>query len=158
MAGPSVIAQRLIFTFDDPARTLARVARDCDDAVVGPRRFRRTGSGWRLAISTPDLLRLEYRLSLTAPDGSVQVVCDPANPERVRTAFGERSVALLPGYRAPDWLDREHRPGRIQTVRHHDPGLGELPIDVWSPPGLERDEAAPLLIVHDGPEYADLAA
>jgi len=38
-----------------------------------------------------------------------------------------------------------------------DSSLGELPITLWSAPGLSRDAQAPLLVVHDGPEYADLA-
>lgn len=157
MGGPSVIEQRLVFNVRDPAGAFAQVALDCDDAVAGRRGFRRTSTGWALTIPRPDLARLEYRLLLTARDGSVRVVCDPGNPERVRTAFGERSTALLPGYRTPAWLRREAPPGIVGRLRHDDPAIGDLPIDVWSPAGLETDVPAPLLMVHDGPEYADLA-
>ena len=37
------------------------------------------------------------------------------------------------------------------------PGLeSSLTATVWTPSGLGADEAAPLLVVHDGPEYAAL--
>src|SRR6476620_1077892 len=100
---PSVIEDALVFTLDDPERDLVRVSLDCDDAVLGRRRFRRTATGWLLSIPRPDLNRLEYRLVVSHRGGVTEVVCDPANPERVQTAFGERSVALMPGY--------ERRPG-----------------------------------------------
>src|SRR4051812_30671805 len=100
-AVPSVIEGSLVFTLDDADRSLVRVGLDCDDAITGRRRFRRTSSGWMLSIPRPDLNRLEYRLVVTDRRGDTQVVCDPANPERVRTAFGERSVALMPGYERP---------------------------------------------------------
>ncbi len=157
MAAPSVVERQLMFRVDDADRTYARVALECDDAVAGRRQFRRTSTGWALTVPRPDLCRLEYRLLLTAPDGSVHVVCDPGNPERVRTAFGERSVALLPGYRPPEWLRREAPPGSTTVLGHLDQKVGFLPIDVWSPAGMADDDPGPLLLVHDGPEYADLA-
>jgi enterochelin esterase-like enzyme len=158
MAVSSVTDQRLLFSFADPQRAYARVALDCDDAVVGRRRFRRTTNGWSLSIPRPALWRVEYRLLLTAHDGSVEVVCDPSNPERVRTAFGERSVVLLPGYMRPSWLDADVPAGETMALSHEDAAVGELPIVVWSPQGLEDGVPAPLLLVHDGPEYADLSS
>jgi enterochelin esterase-like enzyme len=157
MSAPSVIEQRLIFTVDDPTRHFARVVLDCDDAFAGPRRFRRTASGWSLSLPRPDVIRVEYRLVVTTRDGDTNVVCDPDNPERVRTAFGERSVALMPGYERPSWLQREVEPGRQRILTYAAKELGRLPIDVWSPPGLKNSTSAPLLVVNDGPEYADLA-
>jgi enterochelin esterase-like enzyme len=155
---PSVVDQRLVFRFADTERTYARVSLDCDDAIPGRRRFRRTARGWALGIPRPEVVRVEYRLVLTAWDGSGDVVCDPGNPERVRTAFGDRSVVLLPGYLPPRWLGRAAPQGRLTGLRHDDRRIGELPVTVWSPAGLEQAEPAPLLVVHDGPEYADLAA
>jgi enterochelin esterase family protein len=157
MSAPSVIEQRLIFTVDDPDRQLARIGLDIDDAFAGPRRFRRTASGWSLAIPRPPVARVEYRLILTTRAGETDVVCDPGNPERVRTAFGERSVALMPGYERPQWLQREVRAGTRAQLSHSTRRLGRLPVTAWSPDGLEASSAAPLLVVNDGPEYADLA-
>jgi enterochelin esterase family protein len=155
---PSVIEQQLLFTLDDADRTLAQVVLDCDEAVAGPRRFRRTAAGWQLAIPRPDLVRLEYRLVVTTRAGDTDVVCDPDNPERVQTAFGERSVALLPGYREAGWLRRRTRPGRTQELTVRDRSLGSIPVGLWSPAGLVEDEPAALLLVNDGPEYAVLAS
>lgn len=154
---PSVVERQLLFQFADAERRYARVSLDCDDAIAGRRRFRRTLTGWALAIPRPDVSRLEYRLLLTAHDGSVEVVCDPDNPERVRTAFGERSVALLPGYSPPSWLCSDAPAGSLTEVEHTDPVIGTLPMAVWSPAGLDNASPAPLLIVHDGPEYAGLS-
>ena len=33
----------------------------------------------------------------------------------------------------------------------------EVPVTVWSPPDLADDDPAPLLLVHDGAEYDQLA-
>ena len=117
MPAPSVIEQHLVFRLDDPDRALVRVGLDCDEAVTGPRRFRRTASGWTLALPRPPVARLEYRLVVTARDGSTAVVCDPDNDERVRTAFGDRSVALMPGYERPVWLRQGTDPGRAARCR-----------------------------------------
>jgi enterochelin esterase-like enzyme len=155
---PSVVDGRLRFGFRDAERRYARVALDCDEAITGRRRFRRTSAGWGLAIPAPEVSRLEYRLLLTARDGSVEVVCDPDNPERVRTAFGERSVVLLPGYSPPAWLYSDPPAGQVAELEHDDPTVGTLPMTVWSPAGLGDADPGPLLVVHDGPEYAELAA
>jgi enterochelin esterase family protein len=157
MPAPSVLEDRLVFTLDDPGRRWARVALDCDDAI-GPRHlFRRTRAGWALRIPRPDLRRVEYRLVLTDRVGETTVECDPGNPERVRTAFGERSVALMPGYERPSWLQVDAAPGSTLDLVHPDDELGDLPIALWCPAGLKPDRPAPLLVVHDGPEYACLA-
>lgn len=157
MPAPSVIERSLIFGVEDADRAWIRVSLDCDDAVPGRRRFRRTADGWGLVLPRPALDRLEYRLLVTAADGTTAVICDPGNPNRVATAFGERSVALLPGYRAPAWLRTAARRGRLTPLDFRTEGLGDLPITVWSPTGLTRRTPAPLLVVHDGPEYARLA-
>jgi enterochelin esterase-like enzyme len=157
MSIPTVVDRQLRFRFRDAEHRYARVSLDCDDAIAGRRRFRRTAAGWALTLPTPDVSRLEYRILLTAWDGSVEVVCDPDNPERVRTAFGERSVALLPGYAAPRWLHTDAPAGAEQCLEHADPVVGTVPVTIWSPAGLRSCDPAPLLVVHDGPEYADLA-
>src|SRR3954449_12817657 len=146
---PSVIEQKLLFALDDPHRSFARVGLDCDDAVPGPRRFRHTTSGWQLAIPRPDLARLEYRLVVTLRGGVTDVICDPDNPERVRTAFGDRSVALMPGYRRPAWRRRRGRAGVLDSFKYQDARLGSMPVDLWSPAGLAPDESARLILVND---------
>lgn len=158
---PSVIEDSLVFVLDDPERAFLEVHLDCDDAVAGRRRFRRTATGWMLSLPRPDLNRLEYRLVVTDRRGETQVVCDPGNLERVPTAFGERSVALMPGYERPSWLRAskpERSPGATRMLVFDDPAIGELPVTLWTPDGLAEQEPAHLLVVHDGPEYVELAA
>ncbi len=157
---PSVIEDALVFVLDDPERVFRQVRLDCDDAVSGRRRFRRTSTGWLLSLPRPDLNRLEYRLVVTDRRGETQVVCDPGNPERVPTAFGERSVALMPGYERPSWMQAappEPSAGSTSTQVFTDPAIGELPVTLWTPDGLTEEEPAHLLVVHDGPEYVELA-
>lgn len=157
MAVPSVIEKRLIFTVEDGDQEIVRLRLDCDDAIAGPRRFRRTSTGWALTIPRPKLNRVEYRLVVTGRSGSTEVICDPGNPERVRTAFGERSVALMPGYERPSWLQQPGPRGNTTALTHSDPELGDIPITLWTPRGLTKRKRAPLLVANDGPEYADLA-
>lgn len=160
---PSVIEDALVFVVADPDRVFSQVSLDCDDAVSGRHRFRRTSTGWMLSLPRPDLARLEYRLVVTDRSGSTSVVCDPGNPERVSTAFGDRSVALMPGYERPGWMRAsgadgpDGSPGSTSTHVYTDPVIGELPVTVWAPTGLADDEPAHLLVVHDGPEYVELA-
>lgn len=158
MAVPSVLEDRLVFTLDDADRRWTRVALDCDDAVLGRRRFRRTAQGWGLVLPRPKLNRVEYRLVVTEAGGTTEVICDPDNPERVDTAFGERSVALMPGYERPGWLRQDVSPGSAYDVAADAGPLGQLPVSVWSPAGLDADMPAPLLVAHDGPAYVGLAS
>jgi enterochelin esterase-like enzyme len=160
MAAPSVIEHQLIFTVNDPQHRWIRVALDCDDAIAGKRTFRRAVSGWALAIPRPDLDRIEYRLVVTDPAGVTQVICDPENPEITPTVFGDRSVGLMPGYQRPAWMRASVSPdpGTFADLEFKDESVGELPIRVWSPSTLPASRPAPLLVCHDGPEYATLAA
>jgi enterochelin esterase-like enzyme len=216
--------------------------------------FRLEGEQWVARIPRPPVDRLEYLLDLQWADGGESLIPDPANPNRVRTVFGDKSVVEFPGYARPWWLsvadaadaqarrdaeaeaaaarraaltgrprtrarraigvtgtpgmvavaqpstlaDQEHLtasapPGegvssiRVRTpyrgsderirrspaARSHpagalvvDPGTAEV-VDpeasvavvgqLHVPADSTPDEPLPLLVVHDGPEYADLA-
>jgi enterochelin esterase-like enzyme len=156
----NVVGSTLVFTLDDSDRSLRRVILDCDDAIWGPRRFRRTAQGWSLTIPLLDLQRLEYRLVITRRDGETVVVLDPDNPERVPTAFGQRSVALLPGYEPPAWTRfvGSRRAGTAHDLVVSTRQVGDLPIQIWAPSGIADKARLPLLVVHDGPEMVRLAS
>jgi enterochelin esterase-like enzyme len=160
MAAPSVIEQQLVFTLQDPSHQWIQVSLDCDDAIAGRRSFRRSVSGWALAIPRPNLDRLEYRLVVTDRAGVTKVICDPENPELTPTVFGERSVGLMPGYQRPAWMRRRDSPdrGTFTELAFKDEQIGELPIQVWAPSSLPAGQPAQLLVCHDGPEYARLAS
>ena len=64
----------------------------------------------------------------------------------------------LPGYARRGGC--RHRPveGRLEALSLAGETADEVPVTVWSPLGLADDEPAPLLLVHDGAEYDQLAA
>jgi enterochelin esterase-like enzyme len=66
--------------------------------------FHLEGDQWVARIPRPPVDRLEYLLVLDWADGSESMVTDPANPNRVRTVFGDKSVIEFPGYARPWWL------------------------------------------------------
>ena len=129
-----------------------------------PRRlwFSRDGprAPWRLAIPRPDADRLEYLLELTHPGGDTEVVPDPDNPLRAPGPFGDKSVVELPGYERPEWIDDEEAaPGTLRPLRLESRRLRtELDGLLWSASETDPAEPLPLLVVHDGPEYAEYSS
>jgi enterochelin esterase family protein len=96
---------------------------------------------------------MEYLLGL---DGDF--VPDPANPLRAPGPFGDKSVIEWPEYEAPGWLDSIADAGPVEQLEVRSRRLvARVRVDLYStpdPPGVD----APLLVVHDGPEYAQYAA
>jgi hypothetical protein len=108
--------------------------------------FERHGGRWELRLPRPPVDRLEYLLELERRDGSRERGPDPRNPLRAPGPFGEKSVVEFPGYASPAWLDDDES----QTGE-----LRELPFGIlWSAAESEPDQPLPLVLVHDGPEYA----
>lgn len=158
-AGPTADASTLTFRFADPGHRLAGVRLHQEARVPGDRlAFGRTDDGWALRLPRPAVDRMEYLLELAHPGGGTETVTDPANPLLARGAFGDKSVLLMPGYEPPRWLDDDPPPG---SSRDLSVAARALRLDVqarlWSPAGVDPDVALPLLVVHDGPEYAELA-
>ncbi|HYN67726.1 MAG TPA: alpha/beta hydrolase-fold protein [Ornithinibacter sp.] len=153
---PKLLDDHVRFRLDLADRDVTRVVLECDRAVGGRREFRRDGAGWVLEVPRPRLHRIEYRFAVTRGD-EVEVLLDPANPVSVRTAFGDRSVMEMPGYAPPWWLSAPAVPGRTEAMTFAGETADEVPVTVWSPQDLVDDEPAPLLLVHDGPEYDMLA-
>jgi enterochelin esterase-like enzyme len=126
-----------------------------------PRRleFERIGRAFRLRCPRPPADRFEYLLELRRR-GSTQIGLDPTNPLRAAGPFGEKSVVEFPGYAAPEWVsDADAATG----------GLRELPLEsvrlrttvpalLWSAADTDPSEPLPLLVVHDGPEYAEYSS
>lgn len=135
--------------------------RELDEVVLGQEVMRpRPGPPfawhdgvWRLELPRPDVDRMEYLLGI---DGSF--VPDPANPLRAPGPFGDKSVIEWPEYRPPDWLDSIADAGPVEQLEIRCRRLvARVQVLLYStpePPG--RD--APLLVVHDGPEYAQYAS
>ena len=93
---------------------------------------------------------MEYLVGI---DGSFAP--DPANTSRAPGPFGDKSVIEWPEYRAPAWLGTEADHGPVEELelrcRRLVARVRVLLYATPEPPG--RD--APLLVVHDGPEYAE---
>ena len=153
---PKLLDTRVRFRFDPGDPHVTGVVLQCDRVLPGGREFHHDGGGWVLDLPRPQLRRLEYRFAVARGD-DIEVVLDPANPVTVSTAFGDRSVLELPGYAAPWWLAVPAAPGRLEPLSLAGETADEVPVTVWSPHDLGDDTPAPLLLVHDGPEYDQLA-
>ncbi len=117
----------------------------------------RTRGVWRLDFELPDVLRMEYLFELRDGHGGRTTIPDPANPRRAPGAFGEKSVLELDGYHPPSWLAQDPVEAGEIPVQVDAPSLdAAIELSVWAPAELEAGRPAPLLIVHDGPEYARL--
>ena len=159
--GPEVLEDTIRFTFPDPDRELlgVRLHQDLVRPRGGPEFVLLPGDrGWILYFPRLDVGRMEYKLELIHPDGGSEWLCDPWNDKRVGGAFGDKSVIEFDGYERPEWLDRETPAGSVEqfeiksrAARARVHGL------IWTAPGAGADEELPLLIAHDGPEYASLS-
>jgi enterochelin esterase-like enzyme len=122
-----------------------------------PRRvdFLREGTTFRLRFPRPDADRFEYLLELTTRRGSRRVVPDPTNPLRAAGPFGEKSVVEFPGYELPEWLSDVEAPrGDVRDLELRSSRLGVVPAILWCAAETDPRARIPLLVVHDGPEYA----
>lgn len=157
MLGPAVLDRHIRFRFHCAATDVVSVRLDCDRAVPGPREFRRAGDLWTLELPTPALQRLEYRFHVLG-NARDDLVLDPANPRVVTTVFGERSVLDMPGYEPPWWLAAPRVPGEFHALALDGETPDPVPVTIWQPTTAEPGDPLPLLLVHDGPEYDQLAA
>lgn len=146
------------FRYADPQHRLRGVRLEEEVRIPFDRLdFEYADGVWTLHTTTRHVARMEYRLELTHVDGRTESVCDPANPLRAPGAFGVKSVLEFPPYAAPDWLGTQPKGGNlpIEVVSRH---LGATVTGrLWTPDGLAADEPAPLLVVHDGPEFDELS-
>jgi len=126
---------------------------------VEPTTMDQVEDGWELRIARPPVQRLEYLYVLRYADGSEAMVCDPGNPKRVTTAFGDHSVIEFPGYVPPAWLAAETEPGSTTALVVRALDLRRaMPITIWSPADCPSGVTLPILLLHDGPEFERLAS
>lgn len=137
----------LVFRLDDPEHRYSRVRLDAGLGTSGPRPELAWSDGvWSVRVDLPPLHRIEYGFEVT------RTITDPANDLVVDTGFGNRSVLELPAYREPAWLAHRVEEGTTEPVPVALPGVTA---QLWSSPGLAESDRATLLVVHDGPDYAD---
>jgi enterochelin esterase-like enzyme len=156
--GPRVDAAGVTFRLPDAHGRLRGVRLQQQLRVPAARlAFTHSRGSWRLRLARPAVDRMEYLLELEHPDGHHETITDPTNDAQVPGAFGAKSVLEFPGYRRPGWLAEPglvlHRQQLAVTSRQ----LGStLHGALLSPAGLPAETAAPLLVVNDGLEYAEL--
>lgn len=156
--GPQVLDEVVIFSLADPDRALGgvRLLQEIRRPRNGPE-FQRDANDdvWKAAFLRPKADRMEYQLELHHLDGGYEVIPDPGNPLTAPGPFGDKSVLELPGYTPPAWI-HEDAPAGAETPTLITSRIlrDRVPAIVWSPPDTDPEEPLPLLVAHDGPEYA----
>lgn len=140
------------FRLVDRRRRLARVQL-AQDIVPDGLPFDRVAGEWYLRLDLPPVDRMEYLFELEDHNRKRWTIPDAANPNRAPGAFGEKSVVEFAGYVPPAWLADEPAASSVDERTN-----GELECTLWSPADLPEDRPAPLLAVHDGPEYDSLGS
>lgn len=142
----------------DPAAGQGGVARVqlAHDVPGLPYRLTRSGRTWKLVAPRPEVDRLEYQFELIDRAGRSTRIVDPENPLRASGPWGEKSVLELPGYAVPAWLAAEPVGASEAVVVSSRILRADLPALRWTHP--DADERSPLLVAHDGPEYAEYSS
>lgn len=156
MPGPDVSAERALLTLPDPGRRWSAVRLEVDWVAPGGREYTWSDGVWSLELPRPAAWRIEYQLTL-CDEGEPEWTVDPTNPRRVPGPFGDKSEIRFPDYREPVWLPTVPA-GTAHPVTVPGapaPDGPAVPVRLWSPPGLDADTPAPLLVVHDGTDMAD---
>ena len=114
---------------------------------------------WELRFPVPNADRFEYMIELVHHDGGSELVRDPHNEKVAPGPFGDKSVFEFSGYSPPRWATRDpDRQGTIERLEVKSrPLRTRLPVLLWSPAGTKPEAELPLLVAHDGPEYAELS-
>jgi enterochelin esterase-like enzyme len=112
--------------------------------------FKPVGYGWELRLPRPSVHRMEYLFDI-ADEG---MRTDPTNPRVVGGAFGEHSWLPLPGYVEPAWIAIDPIPSTLTPLTIEDTPVGSIDVVVWAPDGIAPGFELPLLLAHDGPEFA----
>jgi enterochelin esterase family protein len=148
------------FTLPDPGRELTRV--ELLHELVRPRRvpFARDGAAFELRLPRPPVDRLEYLLERERRNGLVDLGPDPGNELVAPGPFGPKSVVEFPEYAPPAWtVDDESHPGDVRELRLSSRLLRTtVKAVLWSAAETDPARALPLLVVHDGPEYAEYSS
>jgi enterochelin esterase-like enzyme len=80
-------------------------------------------------------------------------VLDPSNPKRATGPWGDKSVWEEPEYEPPAWVAADPVGKPEPTTISSRVLRAELPALLWAHP--DATERSPLLLAHDGPEYAE---
>jgi enterochelin esterase family protein len=161
--GPSPIVRDDGVTFslpdEDDALVSVSLLQELQRPRVGPAFIRdEKDATWRLTFPRPAVDRMEYKLELRHRSGEHEVICDPGNPKRAPGVFGDKSVIEFAEYAPPGWIGDSHADHETVDLNLRSVVLrAECNVKLWATPGVEGAAPLPLLVAHDGPEYASLA-
>lgn len=159
--GPQILEETVKFTWPDPDRELraVRLHQDLVRPRNGPEFVLLPGDrGWVLHFPRLDVGRMEYKLELIHPDGSSEWLCDPWNDKRVGGVFGDKSVIEFPGYVRPGWVAQDVPSGDLQPFEINSRAARARVFGfLWTSHDAAADAELPLLVAHDGPEFAQLS-
>ena len=121
---------------------------------------RRPDAPWELRLPLPPVDRFEYQLQVADADGDVELDPRPGRADRVRAVRRQVRLRSRRGTRrrrgssadVPAGHGRAARARERAAARRRCTGL------LWTPAGVERRTSVPLLVAHDGPEYAEHSA
>jgi enterochelin esterase family protein len=120
-------------------------------------RLGRTGA-WELRLPLPAVDRFEYLLQVVDADGELSLILDPAAPT-ASGPFGAKSVFELPAYEPPAWVGADVPAGTVEPLELASTRLrASVHGLLWTPAGADDAASLPLLVAHDGPEYAEHSA
>jgi enterochelin esterase-like enzyme len=115
--------------------------------------FKPVDYGWELRLPRPSVHRIEYLFDIAGTG----MRTDPTNPRVVGGAFGEHSWLPLPGYVEPHWISVEPIAGSLSPLPVDPTPVGPIDVQMWAPDGIAPGFELPLLLAHDGPEFASYA-
>jgi enterochelin esterase-like enzyme len=157
MAKPRTAVEGDTIVFRLPLKTGVTGVRLWQDLnLPEPLDFTSAADCWELRLPLPPVDRLEYLYEVAGPGGT-ETITDPTNPDVVAGAFGDHSWLAMPGYHPPAWLPVEPALSVVEPILVEDTPVGEVSGTLWSPYETKPGERLPLLVAHDGPEYAALA-
>src|SRR5215470_11951508 len=114
--------------------------------------FKPVSFGWELRLPRPSVHRMEYLFDIA----DLGMRTDPTNPRVVGGAFGDHSWLPLPGYVEPAWITVPPIASTLTPLTVESP-VGPIDVQVWAPEGITSAFELPLLLAHDGPEFASYA-
>jgi enterochelin esterase family protein len=156
-AGPAIDGTDVTFALPDPTGRLQEARLLQEIGLPGPLRLARVASGWSLRLARPAVDRMEYLYEVEDHNGNRVTITDPTNPHRVGGAFGDKSELSFPTYGPPVWLNWPEGQYDETDLAVAVPALGaELTGILMTAGPLAKGEPAPLVVAHDGPEYAAL--
>lgn len=157
-AGPAVDSTGVTFVLPDPERRYAAVW--LYQEVAWPRGGHELAwedGVWTLRFARTEVDRFEYLFEVLHHDGGTELLTDAGNPHFSPGPFGTKSVILYPEYQPPAWTEAPEPDahGRLIPLDIEVPALDARQTGLlWSTPDTDPRAPLPMLVVHDGPEFA----